>query len=192
MNTPTSMHRTARPGSRRRHQRGVVLAMSLVLLAILSLVALYAMRGSILGEQVSKNIRANEVASQAAETALRYCEDRVRTAQALTIIDAPGTLTPGELPDQWQTRANWFDNAVSNEIPADQLVAANMRPLPVRPRCIVERFTLPPAPGEDRRAVAFMQPHLITAIGFSADYERDASNRAISGGETWLQSILIP
>ena len=66
MNTPTSMHRTARPGSRRRHQRGVVLAMSLVLLAILSLVGLYAMRGSILGEQVSKNIRANEVASQAA------------------------------------------------------------------------------------------------------------------------------
>jgi len=110
----------------------------------------------------------------------------------LTIIEAPVTLTPGELPNQWQTRANWFDNAVSNEIPADQLVAANMRPLPVRPRCIVERFTLPPAPGEDRRAVAFMQPHLITAIGFSADYERDASNRAISGGETWLQSILIP
>ena len=25
-----------------------------------------------------------------------------------------------------------------------------------------------------------------------ADYERDASNRAISGGEVWLQSVLIP
>ena len=37
-----------------------------------------------------------------------------------------------------------------------------------------------------------MRPHLITAVGFSADYERDASNRAISGGEVWLQTVLIP
>lgn len=191
MTPPISMRRTTRPGSRHR-QRGVVLAMSLVLLAILSLVGLYAMRGSIMGEQVSKNMRANEVANQAAETALRYCEDRVRTGQPLTILETPVSLAPGDLPNQWQTRANWFDNAVSNDIPADQLVATDMRPLPVRPRCIVERFTLPPAPGEDPRAVSFMQPHLITAIGFSADFERDASNRAISGGETWLQSILIP
>ena len=51
-----------------QRQRGIVLAVALVFLAILSLVGLYAMRGSILGEQVSKNIRANEVATQAAET----------------------------------------------------------------------------------------------------------------------------
>ncbi len=37
-----------------------------------------------------------------------------------------------------------------------------------------------------------MHPHLVTAIGFSADFERDSSNRAISGSEVWLQSILIP
>ena len=102
------------------------------------------------------------------------------------------TLTPGELPNQWQTRANWFDNAIAVEVPSNQLVATDMRPLPVLPRCIVERFTLPPTPGEDPRAVSFMRPHLITAVGFSADYERDASNRAISGGEVWLQTVLIP
>ena len=36
-----------------QRQRGIVLAVALVFLAILSLVGLYAMRGSILGEQVS-------------------------------------------------------------------------------------------------------------------------------------------
>ncbi len=175
-----------------QRQRGIVLAVALVFLAILSLVGLYAMRGSILGEQVSKNIRANEVATQAAETALRYCEDRVRTAQPLTTHEAPVDLAPGELPNRWQTRANWFDDTIAVEVPSAQLVATDMRPLPVLPRCIVERFTLPPAPGEDPRSVAFMHPHLVTAIGFSADFERDSSNRAISGSEVWLQSILIP
>ena len=186
------MRRRPSPPGTPHRQRGVVLAMSLVFLAILSLVGVYAMRGSIQGEQVSKNLRSNEVANQAAETALRYCEDRVRTAQPLTILETPVTLTPGELPSQWQTRANWFDNTIAVEVPASQLTATDMRPLPVRPRCIVERFTLPPAPGEDPRAVSFMRPHLITAIGFSADYERDASFRAISGGVVWLQSVLIP
>ena len=186
------MRRYPTPTGTARRQRGVVLAMSLIFLAILSLVGLYAMRGSIQGEQVSKNLRSSEVATQAAETALRFCEDRVRTGQPLTILETPVTPTRGELPNQWQTRANWFDNAIAVEVPSNQLVATDMRPLPVRPRCIVERFTLPPAPGEDRRAVSFMRPHLITAVGFSADYERDASNRAISGGEVWLQSVLIP
>ena len=134
------MRRYPTPTGTARRQRGVVLAMSLIFLAILSLVGLYAMRGSIQGEQVSKNLRSSEVATQAAETALRFCEDRVRTGQPLTILETPVTLTPGE----------------------------------------------------DPRAVSFMRPHLITAVGFSADYERDASNRAISGGEVWLQTVLIP
>ncbi|WP_172751352.1 PilX N-terminal domain-containing pilus assembly protein [Diaphorobacter sp. LR2014-1] len=165
------------------------MAISLIFLAILSLVGLYAMRSSILGEQVSKNIRSNEIAAQAAETALRYCEDQVRTNQAITIL--PESLDQSGMPTAWQTRANWFNNSISVEVPASQLAATGMRPLPVLPRCIIERMSLPPAPGEDPRAVSFMRPHLVTAVGFSADYERDSSNRAISGGEVWLQSFLI-
>ena len=50
------MRRYPTPTGTARRQRGVVLAMSLIFLAILSLVGLYAMRGSIQGEQVSKNL----------------------------------------------------------------------------------------------------------------------------------------
>lgn len=180
------------PHSPQRAQNGVVLVVSLIFLIILSLASLYITRGTIIGEQVSKNIRANANAAQSAETALRYCEDRVRTAQALNILEAPVDLAPGALPNQWQVRANWQDVTKANVIPADQVTVQGMRPVPVQPRCIVESYTLPPAPGEDPQSVAIMKPYLITAVGYTHDYAADANNRAASGGEVWLQSILIP
>lgn len=177
------------------HQRGVVLAMSLIFLAILSLVALFAMRSSILGEQVSKNIRSNEVARQAAETALRYCENQVRTG---AIAQPAPSLDQSGLPADWQTRTNIFDTSKSIEVPSTQLVASGMQALPVLPRCFIASATLPLAPGEgnDPNAGASSMNSTavwITAVGFSADYERKGSaltDPAISGGEVWLQSIL--
>jgi type IV pilus assembly protein PilX len=185
--------RTTPPAAAEQRQQGVVLVVSLIFLIILSLVSLYVTRGVIVGEQVSKNIRANATATQSAETALRYCEDRVRTAQPLNTLEAPVDLAPGALPSQWQTRVNWTDGStVSVQIPSDQVTAQGMRPLPMQPRCMVERFSLPPAPGEDPQSVSILQPYLITAVGFTRDYVADANNRPISGGEVWLQSILIP
>lgn len=174
-------------------QRGAVLAISLIFLGVLSLAAMYTMRGSILGEQVSKNIRANEVARQAAETALRYCEDEVRRGSAAVIVNqASLALAPGAMPDEWQTRSNLFDDDKATTVPASQLAASGMRDLPVAPRCIVESYNLPPAPGEDPRSVGFLRPHLVTAVGFSPDYELGADDGpAISGSEVWLQSVVI-
>ncbi|MCK9514485.1 MAG: PilX N-terminal domain-containing pilus assembly protein [Ottowia sp.] len=211
------------PPHLQRQQRGIVLVLALVFVVVISLAGLYAMRGSIIGEQVSKNIRANTVATQAAETALRYCEDEVRRGAmpASQVVELPVTLAAGSLPGHWQTRANWFSSTGAEpegegdgdggdngdeeagdgptatttafvEIPADKLAASGMRALPVAPRCMVERFKLPPAPGEPREAIATLYVYQITAVGFTADYERDDStNRAKSGGESWLQSFLI-
>lgn len=176
-----------------RRQRGAVLAISLIFLGVLSLAAMYAMRGSILGEQVAKNIRANEVARQAAETALRYCEDEIRKGSATVVVNTASlALAPGAMPDEWQTRSNLFDNAKATAVPASHLAATGMRDLPVAPRCIVESYGLPPAPGEDPRSVGFLRPHLVTAIGFSPDYEPGADDGpAVSGSEVWLQSVVI-
>lgn len=175
-------------------QRGAVLAISLIFLGVLSLAAMYAMRGSILGEQVSKNLRANEVAYQAAETALRLCElgSLDSTVLAVKKNHAPNSLAPSAMPDTWQARANLFDADKVTVIPDSDLAAAGMRNLPVAPRCIVETYSLPPAPGEDPRSVGFMKPHLITAVGFSPDYEAGADNGPpVSGSEVWLQSFWI-
>ena len=178
----------------KKNQNGIVMAVALIFLAILSLLGLYTMRSSIQGEQISKNLRSNEIATQSAEVALRYCEDRVRTGQSgmKSKIQQPSlSALGGALPDMWKTRANWLDTNIFVQLPKEMLVSSGMRDVAVLPKCIVEQFSLPPAPGEDRQATAIMIPYLITAVGYSNDYEL-SNNRPISGGEVWLQTVLIP
>ncbi|MBP3980382.1 hypothetical protein J8G26_06505 [Acidovorax sp. JG5] len=183
----------------RPRQKGVVLALALILLTVVSLVAIYTLRGTITGEQVSKNLRTNAVATQAAETALRICEDAVRTSQstlgtgtsavAFTILDVPESMD-ADLPNQWSTRANWVVTGsakTANQIPVELITDANMRPIPA-PRCMVERYQLP-FMGEDK---TMSQPVLITAIGYTPDYQVNSSGAAVAGGEVWLQSIFRP
>lgn len=174
-------------------QKGIVMAVAMIFLAILSLLGLYTMRSSIQGEQVSKSLRSVEVATQAAEIALRYCEDRVRTLQKINIQPISISLSGGALPEAWRNRVNWATTSdISVVLPAKLIVASGMRSLPTLPRCMVERFSLPPAPGEDRQAVAIMNPYQITSIGYSADYDIDSRGFTTSGSEVWLQTVLIP
>ena len=177
-------------------QKGVVLVLALILLTVISLVAMYTMRGSITGEQVSKNLRAQAVAMQAAETALRLCEDAVRTGQtplgtvAFVKNPTPEALAGGAMPAQWKTRSNWIltgPTATATQIPTAFITDANMRPLPL-PRCMVEQYELP-IMGEDK---TLTQPNLITVVGYSPDYLADANGNGIAGSEVWLQSVLRP
>ena len=156
--------------------------MSLVFLIILSLVIVYGVRGTMIGEQVAKNLQSSETATQAAETALRYCENELlNSGFALTL--------PASDPPHWKTAANWQNDEKSLAIPAEQLAATGMRSLPAAPRCMVERLDLPPGPAWDPQ-VPVPEAYLITAVGYSADYEA-SSNKGISGSEMWLQSILV-
>lgn len=183
----------------RSRQQGVVLALALILLTVVSLVAIYTLRGTITGEQVSKNLRSNAVATQAAETALRICEDAVRIGQTklgsgaseveFTVLEVPENMG-SELPQQFSNRANWVVSGsakTANQIPAELVTETNMRPIPA-PRCMVERYQLP-IMGEDK---TMSQPVLITAIGYAPDYQADANGAAVAGGEVWLQSVLRP
>lgn len=178
------MRHVRTPSISAERQRGIVLVMSLIFLIILSLVILYGVRGTILGEQVAKNLQANETAAQAAETALRFCENEVLSASFSPIL-------PIQNPPQWQDISNWSDDSKSFAIPAAQLAETNMRSLPVAPRCMVEMMDLPPAAGESAESVSFLRTHLVTAVGYSADYEANGSGQGISGSEVWLQSILV-
>lgn len=178
----------------KKNQSGIVMAVALIFLAILSLLGLYTMRSSIQGEQISKNLRSVEVSTQSAEMMLRYCEDRVRTGQASIVsrIQRPSLSTlDGTLPEMWKDRANWLNASIFAELPRALMVSSGMRNVGVLPKCMVEQFSLPPAPGEDRQATAIMIPYLITAVGYSSDYELK-NGKPISGGEVWLQTVLIP
>lgn len=175
-------------------QRGTVLTLTLILLVVISMVAITTLKSSISGEQVSKNMRTNAVALQAAETALRLCEDAVRkgstkigTANFIK-LDVPETLTSGDSPTQWKTRGNWGSSStVVNLIPNAQAVVNGMRPVP-QPRCMVEQYRLPRLDPD----LTLSDPYLVTAVGYSSDYLVDASGNAIAGAEVWVQSVLRP
>ena len=172
-------------------QRGVVLIMALVLLVMISLIAVLAVQRATSGEQISKALRTHAVAFQAAEAALRYCEDQMLKSGA--VMSGARRMPPhpdpldGTKPSLWSDRANW-EPAAGRAVELDPGLVnsadAAARSLPMLPRCMVESTSLP---GETTRRPAF----LITAVGFSADYHR-THGKPDAGGEVWLQSLVTP
>lgn len=175
-------------------QRGIVLIMALILLIMISLIATVAIRRATTGEQVSKGLRTQTVAFQAAETALRFCEDQILKNTKVT--SGTRTLEPADYPEDrrsspslWKTRANWelstgkavaIDTAVVNSTDA----AARTLKDAVLPRCMVERLWLPSEDGAE------VEAFLITAVGYSPDYRTNAKGTPDSGSEVWLQSTI--
>ena len=183
-NNPGVAHRSGAA----KGERGIVLVLALILLVIISMVAIMAVKGSISGEQVSNNLRSNAVATQAAETALRYCENEVLSGvSTLAIQDVPLGATDSVFPTVWATRANW-STTKANTVTAAIANSANAagRTLNALPQCMIEKFPMPGGGtgGTDREA------YVITARGFSPDYALDSGGKVISGGEVWLQSVL--
>ncbi|SEO72941.1 pilus assembly PilX family protein [Aquisalimonas asiatica] len=64
-------------------QRGAVLVVSLVLLAVMTLIGVFAMRGTTLEERMAGNLRDRDMAFQAAEGALREAEREFSRSMAL-------------------------------------------------------------------------------------------------------------
>lgn len=172
-------------------QRGIVLIMALILLIMISLVATVAIRRATTGEQVSKGLRTQTVAFQAAETALRFCEDQ--TLKHNEVKSGATTLKPADYPEGvanpslWKTRANWepsagkavvIDTSVANSTDA----AARTLKDAVLPRCMVETLRLP---GEEK-----VDAFLVTAVGYSPDYRLNAKGKPETGSEVWLQSTI--
>ena len=69
------MKRRFRTGTRAR-QSGVALIVALVVLVIIGLTSAAVMRGALNSDLVTNNTRVQALASQAAQVALKYCEDQ--------------------------------------------------------------------------------------------------------------------
>jgi Tfp pilus assembly protein PilX len=79
-------------------QRGVVLIIALILLVVISLLAVTSVRNAGSTATVAGNVRTTELATQAAEIALRHCESSVLavvsgTSAYATTFDASNILT---------------------------------------------------------------------------------------------------
>jgi hypothetical protein len=180
------------PSRSRFHSRGIVLVVALILLAVIGISSAMAMRMSLFGDIVSKNMRAQNLALQSAELALRYCERQVaQDPGSVPMVSGLGTAL------EWQAPAQW---ASAVTVPADMLgTAAGYR---MAPQCLIRLFSVdeflaawPPDPGTvlaDSRGYSsdYVVLHRITARGFSPDFERDGNGQPVAGAEVWLQSLV--
>lgn len=122
-----------------RGQRGVVLAVVLVLLVVMSLLAVASLGGTLLEERMSSAQFDRALALQAAEAAMREAEELARGKPALPasgckngVCATPDPSKPEDL-QRW-LGAGFWDTGSGNYAEA----AVNVGDLAVKPRYIVE------------------------------------------------------
>jgi type IV pilus assembly protein PilX len=144
-------------------QGGFVLAVSMIFLLIMTVLAITAIKRSTLGETVAGNLRAQNMAFQAAEKALRYCESIIELragelaiCKQKTGLEAPrsaiviqsAAIVPGDnpllnYPVAWRTMANWTGaTPLATTLTGIESVAN----VASQPQCMIEvwRFNLLP------------------------------------------------
>ena len=186
--------------SPQNRQQGIVLAMALILLVIISLVGALAIRNSTASEKTVNSLRSNSVAMAAAETGLRYCELVVQgisngptaLVTAATIAQATLSATISDANTStavWQSSATWSSASLVITVPtsfyqsqsAEAANGVNLRNAPV---CVIQPyFNASVSPGTGS---------VVTARGFGNDAQINANKAVTEGSEVWLQSILIP
>jgi type IV pilus assembly protein PilX len=157
-----------------QQQQGVALIVSIILLLLVSLFTAAAIRNASSNEQVMGGVRTAELATQAAEAALRYCEDSVRKFGPVPILAVRS-------PPAWGVIDNWDSSqSLAYTLPAATLNQAQLGVTYQRlPECMVERLL----PSEEI--------FVITARGFGPEVkalDSGAGTRRPLGAEIWLQS----
>ena len=178
-------------------QGGVALVIVLIFLVVISLLAATSMRNATSSESVLGNVRTTEMASQAAEIALRHCEASVLDQMS---VAAGGTssyqssfkssnILPASNPPQWQNMSNWDSASGLPYVLPLSLVnqigihfAAYKRP----PECMVEPVPILLA---GQSVLSTTTTFVVTARGFGPEVAAaDASRSHPIGSEVWLQS----
>lgn len=179
--------RRPKPGValKRRAQRGIVLAMALIMLALLSILAGLSIRGASSAEQVANQSRLKALAQQTAEAALRFCEQQVQANAAdpglgFAPEDEPADAAAGY---SWALMDNW-----------DKEPSAHLRTVSLK------------AAGDEGASVYFTRPaecmsqylspgrkvFVTTARGFGPEVaaRKDKDKTPPKGTEIWLQSVV--
>ena len=149
---------TVLPSTRQR-QTGVALITGLIFMVVLTLIAMAAMRTTMLEERMSGNAQDRDSAFQAAEAALRAGE-QVLTGATLPPFASGTAYTPkiaqGTLPSYWVTHP-WSTQSVAAWQPAGTFAA---------PRYVIEEVgTQAAGGGLGIGAVASSGVYRITARG---------------------------
>jgi type IV pilus assembly protein PilX len=185
---------TAHRALHRRAQRGVVLVIALLMLVVISLVASLSIRNATSSEAVSGSVRTTQLAMQAAEIALRYCErsvvDIANSTTTFVTTFAAANIQPYSSTPQWTSTTLWDStNTAVFVLPATSVNASGVSTTFARmPECIVE--TLPEANAAG--ATTSTNTYVITARGFGPEVAAaNAARTRPEGSEVWLQSTIV-
>jgi type IV pilus assembly protein PilX len=149
--------------SRPNQQRGFVLVVSLIFLVVMTLLATSAIRKNILDEKLVGNLRSQNLAFQAAERGLRFCEAavdfrmgsttmcQVRPANTIPVLESSLQPMAWSQANAWSTATTVSGNSVMQGVAA-------------QPQCILERWNVPTNNNESGSYVQF-PVWVITARG---------------------------
>lgn len=181
------MHRSAP-----RPQRGVVIIIAMILLIVISLLAVTRMRNASSSESISGNVRATELATQAADAALRHCEasaikvvrvlsgDTTSTQATYSTTLTQASISWAATANQWKSTATWdAGGTYTYKLPTS--VVGGTTTYKRVPECIVESLT-------GSTPVSQSASFVITARGFGPEVP-DGTGRP-QGTEVWLQSTI--
>lgn len=153
--------------SLKKYQKGFVLAVSMIFLVVMTVLAITAIRRTTMDEKVATNLRVQNVAFQAAEKALRFCESvldldtgnlnmcerKPNTALSPTqaaVLRYGTEDTPlypardpvpndpkGNFPNLWANMANWTGNGAIATSLAAPDLVVNVAS---QPQCLIEQW----------------------------------------------------
>jgi len=180
-------------------QKGVVLIIVLIMLGLLSMMATTSLHNAQSTESISANTRTTQLASQAAEIALRHCEASVMMRMAIKSGDTTSAtaqyttsftyanITPFESPPAWQDAAGQWDksNPYVFVIPLSLMGDASLYKR--APECMVESIS--EQPSGTTQPAGTRNHFIITARGFGPEVASAGAKRLRPvGTEVWLQT----
>ena len=176
-------------------QRGIVLIVVLIMLMVLSILASVSIRGASSTEQVANQSRLKALGQQAAEAALRYCEEQVQ----LNALDGTKGFVPEAAPVgagvkySWETMANWdaIDGAVTPWILTGNLKTLTAAQFKASGDAgAVTYFKRPPECMSQYLATGDTKVFVTTARGFGPEVSATKDGNVPKGSEIWLQSVV--
>jgi Tfp pilus assembly protein PilX len=155
------------------------------MLVVIGLTSAAVMRGVLNTDLVSENSRRQAQAMQAAQAALRYCENQV-----LNGSQTPAAAAATVAAENWQTWSNWSstDTAISRATVTQAYLTGGSTDA-LQHRYASGKAPLPECMAQ-YRSIAGGDVVVITSRGFSDDYRAKSDDDDATGAVVWLQSII--
>ncbi|MDO4231164.1 MAG: hypothetical protein Q4D19_03425 [Lautropia sp.] len=182
-------------------QRGGVMLLALIMMAVLVIGATVAAKLSMNSDRVAHNMRARQLALESAESALRWCERQVFNSPQGVLMLSSANYTSRD--DEWLDQAYW--NSHGLKVPLAEVNLRRTMSATHQPVCLVRHFTLeewrelyPPVSGSVTVESKGYDPkhfmfYRITARGYSPDYQPSsdpALPRNIRGAVAQVQTMI--